>query len=110
MTWFGIRYSVGISVAARSISSKMSAKAPDVYSGRGPCGKGGFCFAERQFVLSGGQSAAAQPWQHIYRSFCSTAPSDGTDGIDGGAGSHQDHHNAEPWGSPCAITRVQFVR
>ena len=29
------------------------AKAPDVnsYSSRGPCGKGGFCFAEKQFVL-----------------------------------------------------------
>ena len=56
--------------------------------------------------MSGGQSAAAQL---IYRSFCGAAPSDGTNGIEGGAGSHQGHHNAEPWGSPCAITRVQFV-
>ena len=78
------------------------AKAPDVnsYSSSGPCGKGGFLFCgEAVRAVSGGQSAAAQPWQLqlIYRSVCGAAPSDGADGIDGGAGSHQDHHNAEPW-------------
>jgi hypothetical protein len=48
-----LHHAIGIQHFGKDISSKMSAKAPDVnsYSGRGPCGKGGFCFAEKQFVL-----------------------------------------------------------
>ena len=76
------------------------------YSSSGPCGKGGFLFCgEAVRAVSGGQSAAAQPWQLqlIYRSVCGAAPSDGADGIDGGAGSAAD--NVENAKTSCCVKK-----